>query len=53
MDVPCLVMSYAGYLLGGWLDPKYLHVTVLIILASVCSAPIICIRLASLLLCQH
>ena len=41
------IMPYAGHLLSGWLDPQYLHVLVLIISASVCSGPIICIRLAS------
>ena len=41
------VVPYAGHLQGGQLDPQYLKVPVLIISASVCPAPIICIILAS------
>ena len=41
------IMPYAGHCLGGWLDPQYLQVPALIILALVCPAPLNCIILAS------
>ena len=48
------IMPYPGHLLGGWLDPQYLHVPILIIsalacpaLALVCPAPLNCIMCIS------
>ena len=41
------IMPYAGHLLGGWMDPQYLHVLAFISLQSVCPASSICVLLDS------